>query len=686
MKNQFQSILKKKRRFYANSFTTGGYICGEVKLAITLQLLAGGSYLDIAALYCSGYTYTYTIFHVTIRDWICNNRVISYPGLAYFEDVAKLRSESRKFQSCGSHGGIISGCIGALNGWLVKIRRPRSNDGAGHIASYFSRKGFYANNVQAIVNKEKLVIWRSIKCKGSEHDSTAFKKTTLHDKLLLRFRDLLAMGFYIVGDSAYAIRSFLLTPFDNALPNSAKDSFNYHHSTCRIWVECAFGEIDMRWGIFWKPLQFDLDKNLKVIDAAMRLHNYLVQNRDTAVSKIEEFQVYERETVDFMRENPFENVGLFNGHENEDRGHDGVGRSSRILEACSNEGKRLRQMGKEKFDQANKYMDAALELLQEGAQLVPMDVYMDLRKTRDHRGKFGKLFLRDVVRTIINKSTENADKLADDIITYLQHYATKPYSWSARCLKDVLKIISRCLEFLPDSARGSNQKLSETQVKEFIMEMIPDAWKEKVALHAAKELTDLSLDGLMSYLNTIEDLEKKAKEKKELQKKLEKRNAADQKAGGRKRTLSDRIPKRDGKKEFRDKSRQAQRQSNTEKLLCKLCYRANLPEKVFATHDDKDCKKFNADGSEKQSKKRKRGEFHNIEVDNGMEAAFKKAALDFSKSQRCTSLEVMQRLQSKLMTSQWTISKKKEKLRSTTTTNFQMTIPACEEQGRRSSL
>ena len=35
---------------------------------------------------------------------------------------------------------------------------------------------------------------------------------------------------------------------------------------------------------------------------------------------------------------------MFNGHENENRGHDGVGRSSRITEACTNEGKRLRQM------------------------------------------------------------------------------------------------------------------------------------------------------------------------------------------------------------------------------------------------------------------------------------------------------------------------------------------------------
>ena len=35
----------------ANVATTGGYIAGEVKLAITLRLLAGGDALDIAVIF-----------------------------------------------------------------------------------------------------------------------------------------------------------------------------------------------------------------------------------------------------------------------------------------------------------------------------------------------------------------------------------------------------------------------------------------------------------------------------------------------------------------------------------------------------------------------------------------------------------------------------------------------------------
>jgi hypothetical protein len=93
-------------------------------------------------------------------------------------------------------------------------------------------------------------------------------------------RDLKRKGFYFLGDSAYALRSYLLTPFDNSLHGTAADDYNYFHSSSRIVVECTFGEIDMRWGIFWKPLSFSLHHSTQVIDACFRLHNFIVDFRD----------------------------------------------------------------------------------------------------------------------------------------------------------------------------------------------------------------------------------------------------------------------------------------------------------------------------------------------------------------------------------------------------------------------
>ena len=48
----------------------------------------------------------------------------------------------------------------------------------------------------------------------------------------------------------------------------------------RIYVECAFGEIDRRWGILWKPLQGSLDSHKYTIDSCLRLHNFIVNYRE----------------------------------------------------------------------------------------------------------------------------------------------------------------------------------------------------------------------------------------------------------------------------------------------------------------------------------------------------------------------------------------------------------------------
>ena len=55
-------------------------------------------------------------------------------------------------------------------------------------------------------------------------------------------------------DYDYGIEFFLILPYDNTSPRTPEDDFNFYHSSARITVECVFGEIDFRWGIFWKIL------------------------------------------------------------------------------------------------------------------------------------------------------------------------------------------------------------------------------------------------------------------------------------------------------------------------------------------------------------------------------------------------------------------------------------------------
>ena len=247
------------RMYEANCKTTGGYISGEVKVAIAIRILAGASYLDVSQIFGVTYSTCYEILHHVTERWFCQDWVSAYSLEKNLTNPGELYKTCQTFAAKGRSRGVLGGIIGALDGWLVKIRSPSwRRDGVKNSGNYFSRKGFFALNVQVIVDREKRIIWRAINARGSEHDSSAFKDSGLYTKL-----ERIALGevegvammydgihLYLIGDSAYALRPFLLCPYDKAQPGSAEDVFNFMLSSNRIFVECAFGEIDARFGIF----------------------------------------------------------------------------------------------------------------------------------------------------------------------------------------------------------------------------------------------------------------------------------------------------------------------------------------------------------------------------------------------------------------------------------------------------
>lgn len=320
-KNEDYLLMHSDNFSQAQYHSSGGCISGEIKLAITLRLLGGGSYLDVEKIFHIAFKGAHRIFIKVLKYWICNDNVIkiNFPG--YLNDETRLRDTAYSFSS-GTSKGIISGCIGALDGWLVKIKCPsQSRDGIRNPGHYYSRKGFYALNVQVIVDKHKIVLWRCINSRGGSHDSSAFKNSSLYKMLTMKSRQLFDKGLYLIGDSAYSLRSFLLTPFDNAKPQSPEDAFNYYHSSCRIYVECTFGEIDMRWGIFWRPLGHKLENVKYIIDGAMRLHNFIVNyRRKHNINDRYDMDDFESECVNFITVNPNNISGVFGDGINDSRG------------------------------------------------------------------------------------------------------------------------------------------------------------------------------------------------------------------------------------------------------------------------------------------------------------------------------------------------------------------------------
>jgi len=103
------------------------------------------------------------------------------------------------------------------------------------------------------------------------------------------------------------MESFLLVPYDNAGPGSVEDSYNFWQSNSCIRIECTFGELIMRFGIFWRTLRFDIKLAGNVVNAAGLLHNFILEEReldddDTPDSDKTLFQNFSQSTINYLDE------------------------------------------------------------------------------------------------------------------------------------------------------------------------------------------------------------------------------------------------------------------------------------------------------------------------------------------------------------------------------------------------
>jgi hypothetical protein len=168
--------------------------------------------------------------------------------------------------------GGVRGCVGALDGLLIKVRRPRPQwhpksvspvvvigtlapKFLVHLLScgrrFYCRKGFFAINLQAICDSRRRFLDASMRCPGSVNDSLAFGFSTMYkwlaeDGLANLTRNAAAElglpnGFWIAGDNAYVCTDSLVVPFSGRGDAITKDedNFNFYQVTLIIIFLCV---------------------------------------------------------------------------------------------------------------------------------------------------------------------------------------------------------------------------------------------------------------------------------------------------------------------------------------------------------------------------------------------------------------------------------------------------------------
>lgn len=169
-------------------------------------------------------------------------------------------------------------CVGAIDGKHVAIKCP-NNSGS----TYFNYKGFYSLVLFAMVDAEYKFTWVDMGANGGASDCQIFNssdlKAAIEDGTIgfpapqpLRGDDK-DMPFFIAGDDAFPLRTWLMKPFSRRNLTDEELIFNYRLSRGRRVVENAFGILANRFQVLRTTMRQQPPTALKIVLACVCLHN-----------------------------------------------------------------------------------------------------------------------------------------------------------------------------------------------------------------------------------------------------------------------------------------------------------------------------------------------------------------------------------------------------------------------------
>ena len=115
-----------------------------IRLAITLRIMAGADVWDLVAVFQFKLSTIYRVLEDAISAL---NIVMKLPRLP--KTLQDLHRSAMLFKTSRKSPNPLNGCVGALDGLAVKIKKSQEE---GNPAVYYSRKDFYALCVQAMVD------------------------------------------------------------------------------------------------------------------------------------------------------------------------------------------------------------------------------------------------------------------------------------------------------------------------------------------------------------------------------------------------------------------------------------------------------------------------------------------------------------------------------------------------------
>jgi hypothetical protein len=180
-------------------------------------------------------------------------------------DKAELRKVMHGFHDIANFPNVV----GAIDGTHIRIRAPSADENF-----YVNRKNYHSINVMGVCDASMRFLNIVAKCPGGTHDAFIWSNSTLCEK----FEDRTIRDGWLLGDSGYPLRPWLLTPVLN--PTSPQEvRYNEAHMKTRSIIERSFGLLKSRFRcidtsggtLLYTPL-----KCCDIVIAVVVLHNLCI--------------------------------------------------------------------------------------------------------------------------------------------------------------------------------------------------------------------------------------------------------------------------------------------------------------------------------------------------------------------------------------------------------------------------
>ena len=246
-----------------------------LKVAITLRHLASGSkYREMQY----GWRVPHNTISIVVRE-VCQAIVQEYRDemLTPPNTAAEWRQVTDQWMQRWNFPNVV----GAIDGKHVACRAPRNSG-----SDFYNYKGFFSIILLAVVTSDYKFMWIDVSGKGSYSDAQIYNRCDF--KLGLERNDIMGfpaptpvpgdnenMPHFLLGDDAFALRTYLMKPFGNRQMTRKQRIYNYRLSRARRVVENSFGILANRFQVLLTTMLHDAPTVRLVVTACVILHNLM---------------------------------------------------------------------------------------------------------------------------------------------------------------------------------------------------------------------------------------------------------------------------------------------------------------------------------------------------------------------------------------------------------------------------